>query len=333
MPIMVCIYKNTASDLEIISLLFILAIVIMSYTSIEIETWHMQGVKPKLFRARVLTVADLMVSLPSGSLPLTAQTVMKHDSYFSCIMLSSFKSYFWAAKKIYIMRFGVNPTVSVLTDCDKQCFKSAVCLMLLIKILLDQLCRFPCLQTCFFISACFCFRFFFCCVIWASPTDCSLQSLIFRLSHLPRICQSCWRWCVSPSSTRPTCWTWWTTRSWSSRRRRAAIWWTRPSATTCCPTRGKRCRRPGLGRGSLPVNTTHTQQLKINLMCIVFGLDDPRAQWSAHLPMYLTKNNIYGIHAPTHTSTIHTWLSATRKRRRGDVFTRRPWPATELYWF
>lgn len=48
------------------------------------------------------------------------------------------------------MRFGVNPTVSVLTDCDKQCFKSAVCLVLLIEILLDQLCRFPRLQTCFY---------------------------------------------------------------------------------------------------------------------------------------------------------------------------------------
>lgn len=48
------------------------------------------------------------------------------------------------------MRFGVNPAVSVLTDCDKQCFKSAVCLMPLIEILLDQLCRFPCLQTCFY---------------------------------------------------------------------------------------------------------------------------------------------------------------------------------------
>lgn len=108
------------------------------------------------------------------------------------------------------------------------------------------------------------FLFFSCCVIWASLTDCSLQSRIFLLFHLPRLCQSCWRWCVSPSSTRPTCWTWWTTRSWSSRRRRAAIWWTRPSATTCCPTRGKRCRRPGLGRGSPPVNTTHTQQRKIN---------------------------------------------------------------------
>ena len=142
---MVCIYKNTASDLEIISHLFILAIVIISYTSIEIETWHMQGVKLELFRAGVLTVADLMVSLP---LPLTAQTIMKYDSYFSCLMI--FQKLFMYSKKIYIMRFGVNPTVSVFTDCDEECFKSAVCLMLLIEILLDQLCQFPCLQTRFY---------------------------------------------------------------------------------------------------------------------------------------------------------------------------------------
>ncbi len=80
-------------------------------------------------------------------------------------------------------------------------------------------------------------------------------SLLFLSVCLLRLCQSCWRWCVFPSSTHPTCWTWWTTRSWSNRRRPVATWSTRPSAITCCPTHGKRCRRPGLGRGSPLVHT------------------------------------------------------------------------------
>lgn len=74
-----------------------------------------------------------------------------------------------------------------------------------------------------------------------------------------RICRSCWRWCASRSSTRPTCWTWWTTRSWLSPRRRVVIWSTKPSATTCSPTRDRRCRRPGLDRGSLPVSQALNQ--------------------------------------------------------------------------
>lgn len=64
-----CIYKNTASDLEIISRLFILAIVIMSYTSIEIATWHMQGVKLELFRAPPSTDSSWSNGLTSIRFP------------------------------------------------------------------------------------------------------------------------------------------------------------------------------------------------------------------------------------------------------------------------
>lgn len=89
----------------------------------------------------------------------------------------------------------------------------------------------------------------------------SLVSFFFSLfsSRFLRICRSCWRWCASLSSTRPTCWTWWTTRSWLSPRRRVVIWSTRPSATTCSPTPDRRCRRPGLDRGSLPVSKALNQ--------------------------------------------------------------------------
>lgn len=113
----------------------------------------------------------------------------------------------------------------------------------------------------------FCFVLCYLSIVhWLEPSTFNPSFPFFLLSIcLLRLCQSCWRWCVFPSSTRPTCWTWWTMRSWLSRRRRVAIWSTRPSAITCCPTHGKRCRRPGLGRGSLLVHTNSYTWPELNL--------------------------------------------------------------------
>lgn len=115
-----------------------------------------------------------------------------------------------------------------------------------------------------FISVCFCSLFlpmlsYLSITHRLQPSTSNPSFSPFLFLCLLRICRSCWRWCVFPSSTRPTCWTWWTTRSWSNPRRRAAIWSTRPSAITCCPMHGKRCRRQGLGRGSpLVRSNSHT---------------------------------------------------------------------------
>lgn len=113
-------------------------------------------------------------------------------------------------------------------------------------------------------------------------------------SCLPRICRSCWRWCVFPSSTRPTCWTWWTTRSWLSPRRPAAIWSTKPSATTCSPTRGRRCRRPGLDQGSLPVSQAQTQS-KPTREVLIITVSTINWQAVIYLVMFSTESKILNI--------------------------------------
>lgn len=74
--------------------------------------------------------------------------------------------------------------------------------------------------------------------------------------------------------------------------------------------------RPRLSAGK---HNTYTAA-ENKLMCIIFGPDDPGAQWSAHLPVYLTQNNIYGIHAPTHTSNIHT---LPQREKGGEVTSSR----------
>ncbi len=91
----------------------------------------------------------------------------------------------------------------------------------------------------------------------ANSLSFSLPAHFFRfLSVCPvsSMCQSCWRLYGFRSFIPATCWTWWTTRSWSNLPRPAGTWWTKPSATTCCQTPAKRCRRPELARDCLPVH-------------------------------------------------------------------------------
>lgn len=158
------------------------------------------------------------------------------------------------------------------------------------------------------------------------------------------MCQSCWRWCASPSSIRPICWTWSTTRSWSNPRRRAAIWSMKPSATTCCPTHGRRCRRQGPGRGSLLVRcNTETRRLctgrhtstDAHLSLAWLTSAQGAKGMICHPPAQLTQNILPGsMHPHTH-SLAHTRCSyfTARRSRRGQGSSRRPWPATPLYWF
>lgn len=164
-------------------------------------------------------------------------------------------------------------------------------------------------------------------------TDWNLQPLIlpslpfffvfFLLSIcLLRLCQSCWRWCVFPSSTRPTCWTWWTMRSWLSRRRRVAIWSTRPSAITCCPTHGKRCRRPGLGRGSLLVHTNSYMWPELNLCASSLAWmtwEQCGSNMICHSPVNLARNTVARPCSGTHIHYLLQQDGGEVRSPQGDL--------------
>lgn len=112
-------------------------------------------------------------------------------------------------------------------------------------------------------------------------------SLVF-LSLSRSTYQSCWLLLDFHSSIPVTCWTWWTMRSWLNRPRRAETWWTRPSATTCCLTRGRRCRRPGRGRDSPQVRLSRmTYPSFMNHTLAAFLQTQKPVRW---LTAYLTKN-------------------------------------------
>lgn len=91
-------------------------------------------------------------------------------------------------------------------------------------------------------------------------------SFCLSLSHSTYL--SCWPSLDFHSFIPVTCWTWWTMRSWLNHPRHAEIWSTRPSATTCCLTHGRRCRRPGRGRDSPQVSRTIVTFHVLILICL-----------------------------------------------------------------